>query len=84
MTQTIIAIIEGVAIGTYVWDKYKSKDKNDKTVKDKQITIAVEAKRIFTDAVAICQGVSLTRDLVNDNADTITSEYLEKTVRESY
>ena len=44
----IIAIIEGVAIGTYVWDKYKSKDKNDKTIKDKQITIAVEAKKIFS------------------------------------
>ena len=80
--EAIIASIEGVAIGTYVWDKYKSKDKNDKTVKDKQITIAVEAKKIFTDAVAVCQGVSLTRDLVNDNADTITSDYLEKTVRD--
>jgi len=77
----IIAVIEGVLIGTYVWDKYKSKDKNDKTVKDKQITIAVEPKKVFTDAVAVCQGVSLTRDLVNDNADTITSDYFEKTVR---
>jgi len=78
----IIAIIEGVLIGTYAWDKYKSKDKNDKTVKTKQVTIAVETKKIFTDAVAVCQGVSLTRDLVNDNADTITSTYLEKTVRD--
>jgi len=76
----IIAIIEGVAIGTYVWDKYKSKDKNDKTVKIKDVTIVVENKKVFTDAVTICQGVSLTRDLVNENADTTTSEYLEKTV----
>ncbi len=77
----IIAIIEGVAIGTYVWDKYKSREKNDKIIKNKEITIAVEAKKIFTDAFAICQGVNLARDLVNDNADTITSDYLEKTVR---
>jgi len=77
----VIAIIEGIAIGTYAWDKYKSKDKNDKTIKDKQITIAVETKKIFTDALAVCQGVKLTRDLVNDNADTVTSDYLEKTVR---
>ncbi len=76
----IIAIIEGIAIGTYVWDKYKSKD-SDKIIKDKQITIAVEEKRIFTDALAVCRGVNLARDLVNDNADTITSDYLEKTVR---
>ena len=77
----IIAIIEGAAIGTYVWDKYKSKDKDDKTVKVKQVTIAVEGKRTFTDAVTVCEGVNLTRDLVNDNADTITSNYLEKAVR---
>jgi leucyl aminopeptidase len=77
----VIAIIEGVAIGTYVWDKYRSGDKNDRTVKEKQITIAAEAKKIFTDAVSVCQGVKLTRDLVNDNADTITSDHLEKTVK---
>lgn len=78
----IIAIIEGAAIGTYSWDKYKSKSKDDKTVKEKKITIAAEEKKIYTNAVAICQGVRLTRDLVNDNADTITSAYLEKTVRD--
>ena len=77
----IVAIIEGVIIGSYIWDKYKSKDKDDKTIKVRQVTMAVEAKKIFTDAVTICEGVSLTRDLVNDNADTITSDYLEKIVR---
>lgn len=79
--EIIIAIIEGILIGAYSWDKYKSKDNNDKSIKDKQITIVVEPKKIFTDTIAICQGVSLTRDLVNDNADFITSDYLEKTVR---
>ena len=78
----VIAIIEGVAIGTYVWDKYKSRDKNDKIIKHKQITIAAEEKRTFTDALAVCRGVNLARDLVNDNADTITSDYLEKMVRD--
>ncbi len=77
----IIAIIEGIALGTYVWDKYKSKDKDDKTIKLKQFIIAVETKKAYTQAITTCQGVSLTRDLVNDNADTITSAYLEKTVR---
>ncbi len=75
------AIIEGVMIGTYVWDKYKSKSKEDTGVKHKEVSIAVDAKPGLTQAVTICQGVNLTRDLVNDNADTITSEYLEKTVR---
>ena len=78
----IIAIIEGVSIGSYVWDKYKSKEKNDRSVKNKLVTIAVDEKDLFKDAVTVCQGVNLTRDLVNDNADTITSEYLEKTVKD--
>jgi leucyl aminopeptidase len=80
--EAVVAIIEAVSIGTYAWDKYKSHDKNDKTVKDKQFTIAVETKKAFVDALAVCQGVKLARDLVNDNADTITSEYLEKTVKD--
>jgi len=78
----IIAIIEAVAIGSYVWDKYKSKDKDDKTVKVKLVTITVEEKEIFNDAVTICQGVNFTRDLINDNADTVTSEFLEKAVKD--
>ena len=78
---TINAIIEGVAIGSYVWDKYKSKDKDDKTVKNKYVTIAVGVKKSFTQAVAVAQGVNLCRDLVNDNADTPKSAYLERTVR---
>ncbi len=80
--QAIVAIIEGVLIGTYVWDKYKSKGKDDKAIKNKDITIIAEAKAAFTQAVRICEGVSLTRNLVNDNADTVTSTYLEKTVRD--
>lgn len=77
----IIAIIEAVVIGMYVWDKYKSKDKNDKSIKDKEITIAAESKPAYKEAISICQGVNLARDLVNDNADTVTSGFLESTVK---
>ncbi len=80
-SQSIKAIIEGVLIGTYVWDKYKSKPKDDQTIKEKNVTIITDSKKDYTDAVAICEGVNLTRDLVNDNADFVTSDHLEKTVR---
>jgi len=45
------------------------------------VTIAVAAKKNFLETVTAMQGVCLCRDLVNDNADFITSAYLEKTVR---
>jgi len=79
--NAVKAIIEGICIGTYVWDKYKSRSKDDKTVKDKSVVIAAAQSKALRQAVTICEGVRLTRDLVNDNADTVTSEYLEKTVR---
>ena len=79
--SAIKAIIEGILIGTYTWDKYKSKDKDDKTVKDKNVIIIADFKKEYEQTVRICEGVKLTRDLVNDNADLITSTYLERTVK---
>ena len=80
--KSIIAIIEGALIGTYVWDKYKTKADDDKTIKDKYVVIIAERKTVYENAVCICQGVNLTRDLINDNADTVTSEFLEKIVKD--
>ena len=53
----IKAIIEGILIGTYVWDKYKSKDKDDKSIKDKNFVIAVEAKEEYEQTVVICEEI---------------------------
>jgi len=75
------AIIEGILIGTYAWDKYKSKPKDDKSVKNKDIFIVAEHKKPYDATIAVCEGMTLARNLVNDNADTVTSEFLEKTVR---
>ena len=77
----VIALIEGALIGTYVWKKYKSPPKNDQTVYEKNITIVAEQKKAYEQAIKICAGVNLTRDLVNDNADFITSDYLESVVK---
>lgn len=79
---SVQAVIEGVLIGGYVWDKYKSRPKDDKMVKDKDVIIVADHKEPYDETLAICEGVTLTRNLVNDNADTITSEYLEKTVKD--
>jgi leucyl aminopeptidase len=80
--KSIVAIIEGHLLGTYRWDKYKSKPKDDKSVPQKEVIVVAPAKKEFTQAIAICHGVNLTRDLVNDNADVTTSVLVEKTVKD--
>jgi len=74
----ITAMIEGVLIGTYSWKKYRSIDKNET---EKKVYLIAENKPLFRDTVLICDGVTLARDLVNDNADTITAAYFETVIR---
>lgn len=80
---TIQATIEGILIGGYSWKKYLTKDKEDKSVKfeDKKFYVAAPKKKLFEDTITICEGVNLTRDLINDNADVVTSEFLEGTIK---
>lgn len=80
--DVIKAVIEAALIGTYTWEKYKTPDKNSKTVANKHVFLSAAPKREYAQAVTICEGVNLTRDLINDNADMITSTYFEKTVRD--
>lgn len=80
--KIVNAVIEAVLIGAYAWRKYQGKKKDSKTVdmNDKKIFIAAQKKKAYEETVQICEGVNLARDLVNDNADTVTSEYIEQVV----
>ncbi|VAX38240.1 Cytosol aminopeptidase PepA [hydrothermal vent metagenome] len=77
----VIAVIEGALIGTYAWKKYLTKDKKNKTVDQKNIFIVTDKKKSYEDAVAICEGNNLTRDLINENADVADSVYIEKIIK---
>ena len=79
--EAICAIIEGVKIGTYAWTKYIHKDPADASIDEKNIFICVEAKKSYLETAEICEGVNIARDLVNDNADVVNSEYFEKVVQ---
>ncbi|MCD4780924.1 MAG: leucyl aminopeptidase [Candidatus Omnitrophica bacterium] len=81
-TETIIAVIEGILLGTYTWDKYITPPKENAPIKDKDYVIITKKKKTYEDSIVICAGTNFTRDLVNDNADTVHSEFLEKTVRD--
>lgn len=78
----VIAAIEGALIGTYSFRKYKSVKKDDKTVYEKNIFLVAANKDVFARAVKVCEGVNLTRNLVNENADVANSIYLEGVVKD--
>jgi leucyl aminopeptidase len=79
--ESVNAIIEGILIGSYSWKKYRAKPKNDETPEQKNVILAVAKKDSYERTITICEGMRLTRDLVNDNADVVNSDYIEKTVR---
>ncbi|MBF0531920.1 MAG: leucyl aminopeptidase [Candidatus Omnitrophica bacterium] len=78
---TLIAHLEGALIGGYTWRKYLTRGKADKTVYDKNFIFAAAAHPDLSTAVTICENVNFSRDLINDNADTITADFFEKTIR---
>lgn len=74
----IMWLIEGVKIAAYRWKKYiQSDDKNSGS----RITVHVQAKKIFSETIKICDGVNFARDLVNDNADVTHAAFLESQLR---
>lgn len=77
----VVAVIEGIAIGTYVWDKYtRSSEKVVRPI-DKKYILCTNVKQHYQDAVTTCQGVNFARNLINDNADIVDSKLLERTIR---
>lgn len=80
--QTVIALIEGIMIGGYSWDKFRKSPESVVLPLKKEYSLCVPFKKIYQDAITTCQGLTLTRDLINDNADTVDSVFLEKTVRD--
>ena len=79
-TKDLRAIIEGLELGNYTFNKYKSKKKK---IKEKTINIIVsklnkETISIFQDAVNISNGVNLTRDFVNTTPEDFYPNIMAK------
>ncbi len=80
--NALIAMIESVLIGGYVWKKYRSEPEEETIPESKEFILITVKKKILEEAVRVCEGVNLARDLVNDNADVATSEFIEKTIKD--
>jgi leucyl aminopeptidase len=75
-------ISEGMLLTNYFFDKHK-KEVNKALLE--KVTFIDHGKKVLdiaNKALLICQGVYLARDLVNENADIITPEYLAECAKE--
>jgi len=79
--DVVNALIDAHVIGGYAWKKYITRKKDDTTVEHRHLHIVAQRQREYAQAVAVAQAVNFARDLVNENADVTTAEYLEKAVR---
>jgi leucyl aminopeptidase len=79
--KELVAVAEGVLLGSYAWDKYVTKDA-EKKPKEKTVHVAGDAK-LFERAAVICGNVNYARDMVNENADVMNSAEIEKRFREA-
>ncbi len=84
----IKAIVEGIILGNYSFDKYKTKNKDNKKIK-RTLTISLEeyedknlnlapAQKALLDAKIIADATNYSRDIVNSVPDDMTPKNLAK------
>jgi leucyl aminopeptidase len=82
------ATCEGFLLGSYSFDEYKTKDKDDRfrfegmTLLLPRVTAIKDARAGIERTLAVCRGVNLARDLVSHPGNVVTTGYLARTARE--
>jgi leucyl aminopeptidase len=82
------AVCEGTMLGSYNFDEYKTKDKDERfsfegmTLLLPEGTTSGDASARVESTQAICLGVRLARDLVSHPGNVVTPRYLASTGRE--
>lgn len=79
--ENIRGIVDGSKLGTYVWDKYKSKNSDSKDYHKLILQIQTRHQELVDRLSICCDGVNLARDLGNENADEADSNHIEQTIR---
>lgn len=69
-------IAEGLLLSNYIFDKHKKETNKARLEKVTFIDHGKKVLDIATKALVICRGVYFARDLVNENADIVTPQYL--------
>lgn len=77
------AMVEGIALGNYSFDKYKTKEKGEKEVKG--FSLVYKGKGIWKgigETAVVCDTVNFVRDMINENADVMTTEKMASLAKE--
>lgn len=79
------SIVEGILLGNYNFDVYKS---DKKKASNLNVTFIVSDKKEFDKSIenaeAVIEGVFFSRDLVNEPANTLTPQEYEKRVKKEF
>ncbi len=84
-TDEIGAIVDGIELTDYKFDKYLSKSVEEKKKKkEMNVSLNVNAKfsKTVKEKMLVCSHVKFTRNLVNENADIITPAKMESLAKE--
>lgn len=88
-TETALeAVCEGTLLGSYYFDRYKTKDKDERFgFEEMTLLLPKGISKKGADArveqtATLCRGVSLARDLVSHPGNVATTGYLAETARE--
>jgi len=80
--KEVEGIVEGLLLGNYTFEGYKAPPHEEKSLESLTlIGVSAEELKKLESVRAAARGVYLARDLVNQNADTVTPAYLASVAR---
>lgn len=86
--EAVVAMSEGVVLGNYAFDRYRSKPEGESPYELHSVRIAVPSvtKSLETklaETMLVAEGVLYARDLENENSDVMTPAAFEEEVRKA-
>ena len=78
--EFVHALVEGIILGGYSFEKYKTKDDKNK-IEKVEIVCEKDVSNEIKEATIISQSVIYTRDLVNENAEVTVPEHFAQEAR---
>ena len=80
--ESTLALVEGLVLASYSFDKYKTKKDGEVYLKEVQVASAAVNLTDCKELQNICEAVFITRDMVNEPVNKLDVKQLSKVVKE--